>query len=567
MKIINKFIKSKYEIIVPIIHFLLSFAWQGKIFIGFGNWDMYATAVRNQNVISASGELHLVYLLSRLFCFFIILGWWKIIFFILHGNVNKSDMFILGSILLLGIVCGVILYPQFWGIEIDNYTNYLMAIRFQPTYWQSVYTGALYGGCLMVVPHPIAVFIVQWFFFWSVVSYIYLGIEKTCNNEDFKYISLLFFLLPESYHLTFNAYRNNFYTVLILLYISFIYFSVKKGEWLRGIKQTILFSLMATFVMVWRSEGILVGLAGIVVYFFAALSNKTKSQVKLYLLVPICISFVVLSQIQELGSKKYYGQDYMMLNTTNVLYSVFNNPNANLSYEDAEGDIKSIENIIPIEVLKEYGMGGYRSFNWNQGRQDFNQTMATDEQASSYMSAYYNIIIHNLATYLDVQINNFYKALQLPANRTTYVYDGDNTVELESFVYDKWQIGQNEINKTWNTEAWEKNQTRIALSVIINEVISVWQELIIKSGLNIIIHVVAILSVIVFFLKELLYCIDKKRKWKKGIPFIISFIVIFVEFLAVMLFMPEGRAAYLYPMLYASYFVLFLYYIENYQKA
>ena len=559
--------KDRYEILVPVFHFILSFAWQGKIFVGFGNWDMFSTAVRNENVISASGELLLVYLVSRIFCFLIIYGFWEIVFFVMHRNVNKSDMIILGSIFIIGLLFGIILYPTCFGLEIDNYTNYLMVRRFQPTYWQSIYTGALYAGCFMVVPHPIALFLGQWTLFWAVVSYIYLGIGHLFDNAVCKYITLLLFLFPESYYLTFNAYRNNYYTVLVLLYISKLYFDIKSDKTEINVKYIVIFSLYTAFLMVWRSEGVLIGAGGVAVFLLFILGLQKKNTKRIcMLLTAICVSFVALNQIQAIGSKKYYGQDYMILNTTTVLYNIFNDPNSYLSYEGAEEDLQAIESVIPVEVLKEQGMGGYRNYNWTNGRLDFNQTLATDEQASAYMGAYYRIILNNLSTYLNVQINSFYSALQLPANRTTYSYQGDPTVVLEGFVYDKWQVGQNEVRETWNTVSWEENRVRITLSAFVNNVINMWRDIVSNSGLNVLLHSAALITIVLLLIKEVFLVIEDKKKWIHSLPFMVSFLIILGELAAVMLFMPEGRATYLYPMLYASYLLIFIYCVENYAR-
>lgn len=560
----KKALFERCDIIIPLFHFILSFVWQGKIFVGLGSWEYFPTMIRNDNVISEVGELHLVFILSRIFCFLIILGLWKLIFYVVNGNVARSDLVILGSILLIGVLFGVILYPTCFGLEIDNYWNFLMARRFQPTYWQSIYTGALYGGCFMVIPHPIALFLVQWTFFWSVVSYIYLGIERLYDKGVYKYITLLFFLFPESYYLAFNAYRNNYYTVMILLYISYLYFAIKNDKKQIGNVQIAIFSIYTAFLMVWRSEGVLLGIGGLLIFLIFILGiNKKGIKATCILIITVSISFIVFNKIQSLGAKKYYGQDYMILNTTPVLYSIFNDPNAYLSYEGAEEDLQSIESVIPVEVLKEYGMRGYRNYNWSNGRQDFNQTMATDEQASAYMSAYYHMVIHNLNTYLNVQINSFYTALQLPANRTKYTYQGEPTVTLDEFVYDKWKVGRNEVMETWKTASWADNKVRIGLGVLVNNIINVWRDIVTISGINLILHIVSIITVFFLLLIEILLVIDNQHTLRGSLPFIVTFLVILGEFAAIMLFMPEGRATYLYPMLYACYLMIYIYCFEH----
>ena len=561
---LSDLIKEKRDIIIPLIHFMFTFFWQGEIFKGFGNWEYFFSVARNEKVISAAGEQFIVYVLSLVFCFLIIFGFWKIVFSVLQKKYSKADCIILGMILVVGLLFGLIMYPDSFGLEIDNYTNFLMARRFQPTYWQSIYTGAFYGGCLMVLPHPIAVFLVQWTFFWAVVGYIYTGIGQLFGNSICKYVALLLFLLPESYYLSYNAYRNNYYTILLLLYIFQIYFAIKKNPVNIEIREIIMFSVYTAFMMVWRSEGVLIGAAGFVMFLLFILKvHKRNIKQMAVLILTLCIFFGLMGKLQKIGSEKYYGQDYMILNTTSVLYDIFNDPDANLSYAGAEKDMENIGAVIPTEVLKEYGMDGYRSYNWSNGRYDFNQTLATDEQASAYMASYYRIIINNLNTYLGIQINSLYKALQLPESRTEYAYQGEKKTELESFVYCQWIVGQNEIDETWLTAAWKNNNNRIILCTVVSNIIGIWRDLFVNSGLNPLLHAGVFIALFLLLAKELLFFAEGKEKIRDAFLYMFTPLVIIGECAALLLFLPEGRAAYLYPMLYAAYSVIYIYCVEK----
>jgi hypothetical protein len=55
MKSLKDVWKDYYKIIIPIIHFCISFIWEKYIFHGFGNWEYYMPAIRNENVISNTG--------------------------------------------------------------------------------------------------------------------------------------------------------------------------------------------------------------------------------------------------------------------------------------------------------------------------------------------------------------------------------------------------------------------------------------------------------------------------------------------------------------------------------
>lgn len=278
----------------------------------------------------------------------------------------------------------------------------------------------------------------------------------------------------------------------------------------------------------------------------------------------IC-GFAVFNNIQGIGSKKYYGQDYMILNTTNVLYSILNNPEANFAYEGAEEDLSNIEAVVPVEVLKESAMTGYRNYNWTAGREDFNQTLASDDLAKRYMSSYYRIILNNKTDYLNVQINNFFNALQINANHTTYSYTGDSYVELQHFVYDGWQIGKEEIKSTFFTERWENSEKRIWLYDVLDWFMLVWRELWGNTGINVLLHAGAIIADVLILLLEIFRLFENRKK--EHLEFVLLFLILVGEALAVLLFMPEGRAAYLYPVLYTSYFLIAMYVIRGFSKS
>ncbi len=568
------FIKRNRWLLFPIAHFLLSFLWEDQIFLK-GHFDEYdTTMVRDSSVISDSAEHLLVYLLSRAFCFVIIWLLWKLIFYLVRRQATRSEVVIFGGILIAGMLVGLLLYPDSFGIEMDNFSNFLRITRFQPSYWQSVYTGALYGGCLMVIPHPIALSVFQWMFFWFTVSYIVTGVKRKFGNKWYAYLPLLFFILPESYYLSYNAYRNNFYAVLIMFYIAYLFFHCTGKD--KAVPVTVItiiqFAVLSAFIMVWRSEGALIGIGGLIIYFIYVITPKKVNVKQIVVLAcSIVVAFALLNGIQGIGAKKYYGQDYMIINTTNVLYNVFNDPDVDLSYNGAKSDLQDIEAVTPVEVLKEQGMKGYRNYNWTSGRKSFNQTLATDDVASAYMSAYYSIIMHNARPFLNVQINKFCKSIGLPETRPTYEFTGEPQVDLDSFVYDKWKIGQKEVLHTWKTAGWEKNPQRQKISAKISGWIAGWRDFLTDTHLNPYLHVIVILLdglVLLYLLLTLLLHLIRRRGGRRGtFGFALAFLVIIGEMAAILLFMPEGRATYMYPTLYASYLCIYFFGIFRFRRS
>ena len=558
---ISKIIKTKIELIIPLLHFLLTFIMERSVFqFSHSNWDIYTAIAKNQ-YISTQSESILVYFVSKLFAGIFIILFWKLVFSIIKKRIDKSIFCIFSLIFIAGLFAGIFLYPSSFGLEIDNYANYAYAVRFLPTYWHSVYTGALYAGCMMFFPHPLSIFFIQWLSFVIMVAYIFNGIEKNYLKSNIKYFSLLLFVLPESYFIVFNPYRNNFYTILCLYYFSYLIFA-KHNNTEMNIKNVLYFSLLSAFIMVFRSEGILIGLGGIfyMLLFVYKISLKRISIVVL----SFFICFFTLSNIQNIGSKKYYGQDYMLINTTSVLYSILNDPNANFSYEGANQDLADIESIVPVQVLKELGQDGFRKYNWTAGRKAINQTLADDHTADKYMRAYYSIILHNIDDYIDIQINSFYNALGITADSTnhpTYFYEGPLTVDLQDFVIDDWQIGANDLNSSFFTSSWENNSLRILGYKAIVGVLSIWRELWTNSGINTILHASAIILDCIILIYQAVQLLTNKRI--QFMKYIIFELMLLGGFASILLFMPAGRAAYLYPMLYCSYLTSFLYFIEH----
>lgn len=511
--------------------------------------------------VSNEMELAIVYILSKVSAGIIIFLLWKLIFAIIDKKVSKGTISVFLLIYTIGVIVGIILFPDFFGIEMDNYSVYLYAIRFLPTYWHSIFTGALYGGCLMVIPHPLSIFLFQWLAFNSVIAYIFERICRFYKDKKCAFTVLIFFFLPETYNLVFSAYRNNGFTILCLFYYSYLFFAMQEKGLHNTLKEMLAVAYLISFIMVWRSEGILIGVGGLLFTLIFIWEFRNKKSI--VVMITLICSLMCLNKIQGVGVQKYYGNDYMILNTMAPLYNILNNPYANLNYEGAEEDLTALDAVIPVEVIKQYGstLTGYRNYNYTCGRPDFNQSMATDEASDRYMKSYYRIIMHNIGDYLDVQINAFYASLGMADKHKTFSYSGDAYIELNDFVYDSWLQGGAELNNTFLTTWWQKSPARQTLSVVILKMINIWRELWINSGLNMLLHVGTIIASVLLICLEFIFAIFGKGK--QNLCWIILFGTVFIEMSAVVLFMPEGRNTYMYPTYYADCILLILYAIEH----
>lgn len=545
--------KISVETLIPVLHFILTFFFERILFVFSNNWDVFVEVPRKTSVSNLTENV-IVYCLSKMWALVIIYLIWKLIFAIVNKKIPRDITVLFLLIYVVGAFVNLLNYPSL--VSIDNYATYSYAIRFLPSYWHSIFTGALYAGSMMVLPHPFSIFLFRLLAFDATVAYIYCKLRKVYHGSNLCFLALLFLVLPETLNILANPYRTHDYVTLCLFYFAYIFFETKEesGDKFRKL---LIISVLSGFVMVWRSEGIILGLGGLC--FSLLNAYKLNKKRILALLLVFAGAFACFSKAQGIGSEKYFGQDYMMMNTLHPLYSILNNPNANFSYAGASEDLEALGAVTPVEFLKQYGdTAGYRNYNYSvRGHVDFNQSGVDDETAARYMRAYFRIILHNLNDYLNVQINFFFGSLGIGSRHAVYSYTDEEKTELAPFVYNFWQKGHEDIMGTFLSESWAQNTTRIYLNAIVENLKTTWRELWTGTGLNVLLHTCAVISIVVFMCVEfILACTQRTRR---HIGWFIFWATNFGELCSIALFMPGSFPLYTYPILYPAYLLLCFY--------
>ncbi|WP_028234368.1 hypothetical protein [Pseudobutyrivibrio sp. MD2005] len=537
-------IDNKKKTIIIAIHILLTFLFERLIFVF--SWDniLFRTTQPKNYILGDKTEMIMVYILSKICSIVIIVLLWKLIFLIKEKRIRKDVIKCFGSIFLVGLIIGVIVFPDNFGMEVDNYGVYALAIRFLPTYWHSIYTGIIYAGCLMVLPNPISIFIFQWLLLIVVIAYIYNGISELTNGNSIKYIPLVLLLVPETYELVFNAYRNNYYTIICMFYFSYIffYFQNKKGN---RINISIIF--LSCFIMIWRTEGIIIGVFGL---FFMICFCMKISKKELFKICILCIViFSVLNGIQNIGAKKYYGKDYQIVSTINVLNNILNDEKAIIT----KSEIDKINACVPAQIIKETGIDGYRNYNYLMGRKDGNQTLMSESDSTNYISSYYSIVKNNFVDYIYKQISSYFYCIDFPFVDKTHIFQGKPTIVLPQYTDLRNIEGRDDILGVWLVGKWDKNEVRKSISVVIRNTCYSWQLFIKTTHIGTLYRMLVMLGIIRMFTYELT-CFVKKTDY--NIYGLIMSLGIILELLAVIAFMPEGRLYYLFPMMYSAFWVI-----------
>lgn len=548
----------KLEKIIPLVHFLLSFAYEHLIFNFGNNFDIQNLTPINLR-FSDRFEIVMAYAISKAIAFVLIVCVWKLIFAIIKKEIRVSTSVLFSIIFVVGAVLLLILFPGSLMMAMDNYITYAQAVNFVPGYWHSIYTSCFYAGCMMVIPSPYMIVLFHWLGLVYGIGYIYNRIDESdVISSKFKYPILVIFALPYVCVMLMDAYRSELYCVLCVIFIGIVVLDIieKKS---RSMRDFISVLLLAAIISVWRSEGIILGLGAVMVLTLFVYSGNAKEKIiKLFLFV--CVVFAMLIP-QKIGDIKYYGNDYKIVNITYPLGHILNDPEANLSYDGAEEDLQAIDTFMPVSYLKEYYLDGYRRRNVAVGSKDINQSMSALEYSDAFVKAGYRIIMHNPKPYLVNQWNflniafETYKFIDQPE------YSGEPN-NAAPWTYDLWDKGEKIFYETKGVKAWAEWQPRVNAEEKILEAREKFLEffyyyrfgttysflMMINIGTFACILVLAIFETIRWFVKR-----DRRDAF-----LLIPWIVI-AQFVGIFLFMPSGMPTYFRGVFFASYVILLTY--------
>lgn len=471
------------------------------------------------------------------------------------------DVLITFSIIyILGLVLHLIMWPDSFVASIDTFITFAYSIRFIPFYWHHIFTGCVYGGMMQVFPYPIAILILQWLFFTSVLGYLFLRI-KNCTRINSKARFLVLFLLftPESLRLETDPYRNSLYAILCLFFFTKVLFDVLDRRDVNTVEllQTL---ALGAFVALWRSEGIVLGILGIIIYLCVGCRNfHWKKRIMFFL----CFSLItfVFSIPQSLGEEKYYGNDYLVVSTMKPLNLIFNDPDRNLSYSGATEDIQAIDAVVKVEYITKWGLNGMWVNNREQGREDIDQTFATDEERTAYVKAVARIILHNPKTYLIGQTNFFMKSIGIKNMIPEPLYLGGDEYSINVSLR-MWAQGSTDYFTIPGTYAWEINPKRQAVLGTIYENQKIFKRNF-GDAYGVVLHILDIVLAVYVFIREIVAVV--KKDYSKMIFGLLAMLWL-GELGIIFLTMPYSYSIYVYPFMTFMYMMLPIYFFVKRKK-
>lgn len=379
--------KNKVQYYIMAFHALLTFLWADRVLKNVGEIAIGTKAMNN--VVSRGFENVMAYVFSEFFALLFIYLFWKLFFYVI-SHLRKSYavfliLFIVGSVLLL------LSWPAIFALDIDNFITYSSAVRLTPDYWHSAYSSFIYAGCLLFFPGDFMITIVQWAFFVFMLAYFYYRIENVAPK--LKYLVFAIFLLPDTLYIIMESYRICQYAIIILIYVALTLVDVIEKR-SRGFWEYVAIAALGAFLAVWRNEGIIFSTAFFLIHVICTGSKSLWNKLQRVLLFAVLLGIILIPQ--KIGEVKYYGKDYQIINSLHTLKAFLNDSETHFDYDTAEDDLSAIEVVLPVSIIKEYGLSGYHRYNYSvKGNTDINQSLSRKEESAAYVSAYASILLHN----------------------------------------------------------------------------------------------------------------------------------------------------------------------------
>ena len=551
---------KKTKNLIVILHVLFSivgsYLWFQKLMPNVGSenvsWNYLALGNNlEQDMISRI----MCMLIAGILAVLLIYVFWKAFFGLIKGlRQGNKFAFFFAVLVFLGVGMILCLYPKMYGIETtDDYMNLVYAMEFLPMYWHGFWTNVVYCACMIFLPHPVIIPIVQFCFAAYIACYIIRTLIKNVSGRKKTAIMMATIVLslplfPEMVRIFMYPTRNCMYAILCLYGISILFSDYYEKKELT-VSKFILLSFVFGFMGIWRGEGILYILAFpvliYVVYFvtrdgkkiFAPLIEiKDKKRVckALILYIIICI---LLMLPDKYGTSKYQNSDYMIANTTGPLSAILNDENADLSYDGADEDLRNLENIIPLAYIEKYGCNGGFYYNAQSGR-FARQSGSTKEEGSAYVKSALRVMMYNLPTWLKYQANLFMDANQIGTVRFDVNYGKESLEgwrELKPYVraFELYDCGESFLQQQeiLNINPQFDQRLEEGIGRVLDKVYVAVRE---KTAWLKIVLIIGTIVISVFALV--------KKKWLSALFMLLNLAVLCV----VILMAPWGRANYYY---------------------
>ena len=362
-----------------------------------------------------------MHILSKAVLLLVIGGLCYFLFYAWH---NK--MLFYSFLFFFALYAGLLLlgYPGYY--TSDDTIIYGYATRYLPVYWHCYLTSLYYMVGLSLFPASTGPILLNDLCLALCVSYIFY---ESCRLKKAPgaYLSLLTGLFPTVLLSALMCFRPVLYVPFFLFFFAFLYFEKKKKGVLTPSKLLGL-SFYAAFLCLWRSEGLVLFVFFFPLLYFTypsglcgkrpdpsdetgggdALPVKRSRQRRAMLLglLAFVLFFGILKLPQQIGEKKYYGKDYLIISLVRPLSVIVHRPQ---TYAGADADLEAIDRVIDLDYIRYESLScsSYGRYNTDHNLGHFTETGAGSKAQSAFIKAAVRLILHNPDLYLGERLQLF----------------------------------------------------------------------------------------------------------------------------------------------------------------
>lgn len=273
--------------------------------------------------------------------------------------------------------------------------------------WHPAYVTIGIGLLTKIWNMPTIVIIVQILIIAFVFSYALARLEKYYGVKRWFLfiISCLFSITPLNFNLAVNMLKDTLYAIWIVLFVAFVIDIINDKEWIKNWKHAILFTLTILLITLFRHNGILVSILGMLSIIIIYRKEK---------MFRICFAFFVLSYIMmtTVGFKILHIQEANYANKYAPITHFFGRLLVN-EREFTEEEMRTLEKYVNTEQLKQ---------NFSQYNMDYSIQTQNTETLKENSSEYVKLFAE--------------KALEYPAELIKQY------VKLTSFFYSPWSFSE-----------------------------------------------------------------------------------------------------------------------------
>ncbi len=348
----------------------------------------------------------------------------------------------------LMIVILIILWPGHW--VWDDYWLVESAKNFQIDVWHSYFTIMFMSYSLMLIPFPAGILIIQITGISAIFGYLQANISNRFKNKWTSIFTYIIFLLPAVILNNLYPMRLTMYTYTGLLFFTIIIFDRLNEKKLTLSKLFGLY-ILSTLLILWRSEGILFVVFIPIFLFFVYRKQINIKKSLLMFFVFIVTVFVYNKTLNSIPIIKTHNDKYGLTIFVNPLSIMVQNE---LKGKNIEEDLKNIDKVFDIEVLKKYSSYTEIPSFWKGQLVKENYL----DHIKEFKKSYINIILNNPISFLKARYKTFVASSGIDENYLAfapgiadYIYEVDKNKIVNNEMIDNF-INDNRFMKPINTD-------------------------------------------------------------------------------------------------------------------